>query len=113
LILLALGILAALLRVPNRMKLAASTAALLGLFLLIGVTATNLMPPDNNYARVSPSSGFWLLVFANSLMLADVLTRLRLGPWIRIGILLAVCAVLVLLLYSGSWSDLSILREYA
>lgn len=106
-------ILAALLRVPNMVKLGASATALLALFLLIGVAASNLMPPDNNYARVSPSSGFWLLVFANSLMLADALTRLRLGPWIRIGILLAVCVVVALLLWSGSWSDLSILKEYA
>lgn len=111
--LLFIGILTALLRVPNMVKLGASAAALFGLFLLIGVTASNLMPPDNDYARVSPSSGFWLLVFANSLMLADVLTRLRLRPWMRIGILLVACIVLSLLLYSGSWNDLSILREYA
>lgn len=107
------AILAALLRVPIMVKLSASTAALLGLFLLIGLAASNLTPQDNNYARVAPSSGFWLLIFANALMLADVLTRLRLGPWRRIGILFAVCVLVALLLWSGSLSDLSILKEYA
>lgn len=111
--LLIAAIVAALLRVPNMVKLGAATAALLGLFLLIGLAASNLTPPDNNYARVAPSSGFWLLVFANALMLADVLTRLRLGPWLRIGILLCVCVLVALLLWSGCWNDLSILKEYA
>ena len=113
LVLLGLALLAALLKLPHKVKLIAGTAALLALILLIGTTASNLMPPDNNYARVAPSSGFWLLVFANALMLADILTRLHLRPLIRISILLTVCLLLALLLWSGHWSDLSILKEYA
>lgn len=111
--LLATSLLAALLRIRPVIKLGSGAVALAGLFLLVGVAASTLTPPENNFARVSPASGFWLLVCANALLVADALTRLQLGPWPRIAILISTCAGFAALLASGAWNDLSILKEYA
>lgn len=111
LILFGLGV--ALLRLSALVKLVTGFVLLAALFILIGRSATTLTPPDNTFARVSPGAGFWLLVFAFALMVTDALTRLRFGPWPRIGILALVAGAMALLLWSGAWNDLSILKEYA
>ncbi|TPM36569.1 ABC transporter permease [Mesorhizobium sp. B2-3-5] len=103
----------ALLRTPLMLRLAASVAALAALALLIGVAGTFLTPAGNTFARISPASGFWILIFAFTLLLADVLTRFNLSPWARIGVLVVATVAIGLLLISGSWNDLSILKEYA
>ncbi|BAB54300.1 ABC transporter permease [Mesorhizobium japonicum] len=103
----------ALFRTPLVPRLAASVVALAALALLVGVAGTFLTPPGNTLARVSPASGFWILVFAFTLLLADVLTRLNLSPWARVGVLAAAAVAIGLLLVSGAWNDLSILKEYA
>ncbi len=105
--------LVALFKTPLQLRLAASVAALAALALLIGVAGTFLTPAGNTFARISPASGFWILIFAFTLLLADVLTRLELSPWARVGVLVAASAAVGLLLISGSWNDLSILKEYA
>lgn len=105
--------LVALFKTPLLMRLAASAAALAALALLIGVAGTFLTPAGNTFARISPASGFWILIFAFTLLLADVLTRLELSPWARVGVLVVAGAAVGLLLISGSWNDLSILKEYA
>ncbi|UDL91199.1 ABC transporter permease [Mesorhizobium sp. PAMC28654] len=102
----------ALFKTPLVPRLAASIAVLAALGLLIGVAGTFLTPPGNTIARVSPASGFWLLIFAFTLLLADVLTRLNLSPLARIGVLIVAAAAIGLLLVSGSWDSLSILKEY-
>jgi osmoprotectant transport system permease protein len=95
------------------LRLIAGVGALLVLALLIGLAGAHLTPPDNNLARVSPAYGFWLLVFAFSLLAADALTRLAPPPSVRIAALaLAVLGVGVIFV-SGVWDDLSILKEYA
>ncbi|RNJ45759.1 ABC transporter permease [Mesorhizobium erdmanii] len=103
----------ALFRTPLVPRLAASVVALAALALLVGVAGTFLTPPGNTLARVSPASGFWILIFAFTLLLADVLTRLNLSPWARVGVLAAAAVAIGLLLVSGAWNDLSILKEYA
>ena len=45
--------------------------------------------------------------------LTEALTRLKLKPLARIGILLVVAVAAAALLWSGAWNDLSILKEYA
>lgn len=103
----------AFLRTPRLLRMAVALAALAALALLIGVAADHLTPPDNNFARVSPASGFWVLVFAFSLLVADALTRLNPGPGLR---LLVFAGGLVLaggMLVTGRWDDLSIMKEYA
>lgn len=102
----------ALLKTPLVLRLAASVAALIALALLIGVAGTYLTPEGNTFARIAPASGFWLLIFAFTLLLADVLTRLNLSPLARLGVLAAAAMATGLLLMSGSWDSLSILKEY-
>lgn len=102
----------ALLKTPLALRLAASVVALAALALLIGVAGSFLTPAGNAFARISPASGFWLLIFAFTLLLADVLTRLNLSPQARVGVLIVAAAAIGLLLVSGSWNSLSILKEY-
>ncbi|WP_040593238.1 ABC transporter permease [Mesorhizobium metallidurans] len=105
--------LVALLKTPLILRLAASVVALAALAVLIGVAGSFLTPEGNAFARISPASGFWLLIFAFTLLLADVLTRLNLSPWARVGVLVLAALAIGLLLASGSWNNLSILKEYA
>jgi osmoprotectant transport system permease protein len=103
----------ALLRTPLVLRLAASIIVLVALSVLIGVAGGFLTPAGNTFARVAPASGFWLLIFAFTLVLADVLTRLDLSPWARVGVLVLAALAIAVLLVSGSWNSLSILKEYA
>ncbi|MER8695953.1 ABC transporter permease [Mesorhizobium opportunistum] len=105
--------LVALFRTPLVLRLAASVVALAALAVFVGVAGTFLTPAGNTFARVSPASGFWILIFAFTLLLADVLTRLNLSPSARVGVLVAAAMAIGLLLVSGAWNDLSILKEYA
>ncbi|SFO56133.1 osmoprotectant transport system permease protein [Mesorhizobium sp. NFR06] len=107
------GAIIALLRTPLVLRLAASVVALVALVVLIGVAGSFLTPAGNTFARVAPASGFWLLIFAFTLLLADVLTRLNLSPWARVGVLVVAALAIAALLVSGSWDSLSILKEYA
>ncbi|MBZ9678955.1 ABC transporter permease [Mesorhizobium sp. ES1-1] len=103
----------ALFKTPLLLRLAAGVVALASLALMIGVAGTFLTPAGNTFARISPASGFWILIFAFTLLLADVLTRLDLSPLARVGVLVVAAVAVGLLLVSGSWNDLSILKEYA
>ena len=107
------AILVALLKTPRLWRLAASLAILAVLFVAIGNAASFLTPEGDRLARVSPGGGFWLALFAFALLAADSFTRLKLAPWLRIATLLLVAAAIALLLWSGAWNNLSILREYA
>jgi osmoprotectant transport system permease protein len=99
-------------RTPTAWRLIASAVALAALFILIGQTAGYLTPAGNTLARISPGAGFWILSFAFILLAADGLTRLRLKPLWRVGILVLVGVALAALLLSGDWNGLSILKEY-
>ncbi|MBZ9815375.1 ABC transporter permease [Mesorhizobium sp. CA7] len=103
----------ALLRTPLLLRLIAGVVALVALSVLIGVAGGFLTPAGNTFARVSPASGFWLLIFAFTLLLADVLTRLNLSPRARVGVLVLAALAIAALLVSGRWDSLSILKEYA
>ncbi|TIR15431.1 MAG: ABC transporter permease [Mesorhizobium sp.] len=103
----------ALLKTPLILRLAVSVVALVALSVLIGTAGGFLTPAGNTFARVAPASGFWLLIFAFTLLLADVLTRLNLSPWARVGVLVLAAVAIAVLLVSGSWDSLSILKEYA
>nr|WP_246215754.1 ABC transporter permease [Microvirga makkahensis] len=90
-------------------------SAVIGLAVLLpslGLSAGYLTPADNNFARVSPSLGFWLLSLSFSLLAVDALARMRLGPFGRLAALAVGASALALLLLSGIWDDLSILKEY-
>lgn len=98
---------------PILLRIAAAVIALLALAVAIGVSCAILTPPGNPYARAAPAAGFWLLAFAMALLLADGLTRLRPGPMGRVAALAATAVVIGLILDSGLWSRLSIMKEYA
>ncbi|WFP61193.1 ABC transporter permease [Mesorhizobium sp. WSM4904] len=110
---LLVGGIVALLRTPLLLRLAAGIVALVALAVLIGVAGGFLTPAGNTFARVAPASGFWLLIFAFTLLLADVLTRLNLSPLARVGVLAVAALAIGALLVSGSCNSLSILKEYA
>jgi osmoprotectant transport system permease protein len=107
------GAVIALLRTPAILRLVTSFLVLTATGVLLGWSATSLTPAGNSFARVSPGAGFWVLVFSFALLAADALIRLKLRPAARVGILILVAAGLGLLLWSGTWNDLSILKEYA
>ena len=109
----AVAIVLVLLKTPTLLRLVLGLAAILVLAILIGLSAGHLTPPENTYARVSPASGFWLTSFGFALVTADALARLKLSPYARVGLLAAVAAAAAMLLMSGAWDGLSILKEYA
>ncbi len=94
-------------------RLGAASLGLCVIFPAVGWSAGFVTPAGNTFARVSPSVGFWLLALAFALLAADALTRLRLGPWARLAGLAAAVGALALLLRSGAWNDLSLMKEYA
>ncbi|MCD7060405.1 ABC transporter permease [Pelagibacterium xiamenense] len=107
------GIGLTLVKTPRTVRLSAGVAVLALLAVVVGVSASYLTPEGDSFARVSPGGGFWILIFAFALSVTDSVARLRLGPVPRVLALAAVGVVLAAILYSGLWSDLSILKEYA
>lgn len=103
----------AILKTPSVLRLVIALSTLAALALAIGAAAGHLTPPENTYARVSPASGFWVLLFALALLAADALTRLRPSPQVRVLILAAVLGFIAAVLLSGTWDGLSLLKEYA
>jgi osmoprotectant transport system permease protein len=103
---LAVAIIITLLKTPTLWRLIASLAILGLLFVAIGHAADFLTPEGDKLARVSPGAGFWLSVFAFALLAADSFT-------LRILVLFLVAVAVALLLWSGAWNNLSILKEYA
>ncbi len=108
-----LSILAGLVRLPLPIKLAASGSSLVITILLVGLSGHHLTPPDNSYARIGIGSGFWLLSFALALMVTDALARMRPGPWLRVGLVAGACSMIAIVLSSGVWDALSVMKEYA
>lgn len=107
------GIAIALVRTRTWVRLVASLVILAILAVAIGNAASFLTPDGDKLARVSPGAGFWLELFAFALMSVDAFARLNLNPWLRIGMLALVALAIAALLLSGTWNDLSILKEYA
>ncbi|WP_183826752.1 ABC transporter permease [Aliirhizobium cellulosilyticum] len=102
-----------LIRLPPLARLAIATAGLLAAILALGGAAHAGLPPSNTYARVSPGSGFWLLLFSLSLTLVDVIARLRLSPAARLVLLVIAAAVIGGIFGSGILADISVIKEYA
>lgn len=102
-----------LLSLPIVLRLAVSLIGLVAVAIVAGLAATTLTPDNNSYARVSPASGFWLLLTAFLLLATDAVARLQPKPLLRVVMLGGALAVLASVLASGLWDDLSILKEYA
>ncbi|MDE1157100.1 MAG: ABC transporter permease [Neorhizobium sp.] len=103
----------ALLRTKPSVRLIAAAIVLIAILTAIGLSATFLTPAGNTYARVSPASGFWLLLFSFALLAADAIARLSPPPWLRLVFLAVAGVVLAVFLMSGLWSGLSIMKEFS
>ena len=93
-------------------RLGAGILGLAGLALAVGHGASWLSPPNNPYARVSLGAGFWVLLLTLSLLVTDALARQRLMPSTRVLALALTVGAVALLLGSGAWNELSVMREY-
>ena len=102
-----------LLRTGPKLRLLVCALALAVLALAAGRSGVFLTPASNSYARVAPGGAFWIVAFAFSIALADASVRLKMPPLGRLALLALTGAALWLLLWSGAWDSLSILREYA
>ena len=107
------GALIALLRTGPRLRLAAGAAALVSVLVIIGFVPAHVAPAGNPLTRVGPAAGFWMLVFAFSLLVTDAIAKLELGPAARVAALASAAAVVGAILGSGCWSGLSVMKEYA
>jgi osmoprotectant transport system permease protein len=97
----------------TKLRLAAAIAGIAMVLAVIALAGSALTPPGNRVARIAPGGGFWLLFIALALLVADSLTRLRLGPRWRILCLALFLGIGALALDSGAFDQLSIMREYA
>jgi osmoprotectant transport system permease protein len=100
------------LRIAPGLRLAAGSAVLVLLCLAAGWAADHLTPSGDRYGRISLDAGWWLAFAAAGLAAGDGLARLRPSPALRIGALALVAALAGLILRSGLWDNLSVLREY-
>ena len=100
-------------RVPSGTKLAVAMAALGATVMALGWAAHAQLPPGNAYARVSPGSGFWLLLFGLSLAAVDAIAKLKPSPQFRLALLVVAAAIIAAILGSGILSEISVVKEYA
>ena len=100
-------------RWPAALRLAAAVSGFVTVILSLGLAASHLTPEGNTIARVSPASGFWLLLLAFGLMLADAVGRLRPSLAMRWLMLAAALGLVAAILASGLLDGVSVMREYA
>lgn len=108
---LVVSLLVAFIKTSLSPRLAAAVVAVLMLFVSIGQAAMYLTPAGNGFARVSPASGFWLLLFANVLIIVDALAKLNLRPAARVLLLGVTVLAFTAFLWAGGWQQLSIMKE--
>lgn len=109
---LAISLPVTLFKTPTILRLAMSFVGLAAIAICVGRAGFYLTPDGDKLARIAPGAGFWVFAGAYALLAADALTRMRLAPWPRLAILALVALAIGLLLWSGAWNDLSILKEY-
>jgi osmoprotectant transport system permease protein len=107
------GAAVALLRREALWRLLSASVVLAALFACVGLAAAYLTPADNSYARVSPASGFWILLFTFSLLATDGISRMNPRPHVRLLFLALAIGIISVILLSGLWTDLSVMKEYA
>ena len=93
-------------------RLVLLTTTLLGLFYTVGASASELVAHASPLARVSLSSGFWGGVFCLALLITDGVIKLALAPLLRLALVLLIVVSTLVLLASGHWDSLSLLKEY-
>ena len=96
-----------------RVRLAAALLGVLIVALAVASAANTLTPAGNKVVRIAPGAGFWVLLLSLGLMATDALTRLNLGPLIRVVSLALFVGAAALALAHGIFDHLSVMREYA
>ncbi|GGY61469.1 ABC transporter permease [Marinobacter zhanjiangensis] len=86
--------------------------SLAALPLLLEVFASRHLPEDSPYARSSMGAGFWCLLFLLSLMLIEILGRLKTRRSLQLMLLVFVCGSWLTLLRSDGLESLSLVREF-
>lgn len=110
---LAAALIAGCLQWSALLRLVIATISIGIVALSLGAAATQLTPDGDSLARVAPATGFWLLILAFALMLADAVSRLR-PPVLMRWLLLVGAVIATIALLSGGWlDDVSVMREYA
>lgn len=109
---LAAGLALGLLKKSQWLRLGGSFVGLAGITLLLSVGARGLLAGAGDLARVSPGTGFWLMLLALLLLMADALSAMRPPPGVRLTLLVALVGAFGLLLVSGALAPLSVMQEY-
>lgn len=100
-------------RWPAWLRLAMAVLGMAAITLSLGFAARELSAEAGKLARVAPASGFWLVLTAFALMLADAITRLRLSMPARWLLLGAAILLVAALLGSSILDQVSVKREFA
>ncbi|WP_228300826.1 ABC transporter permease [Marinobacter lipolyticus] len=80
--------------------------------LLLEVFAARHLPPDSPYARSSVGAGFWCLLFLLSLMLIEILGRLKAGRGVQLLVMVVIGGSWLVLLRGAGLESLSLVREF-
>jgi osmoprotectant transport system permease protein len=98
--------------VSARVRLAVALLGIAAAALTIGAAGDALSPVGNKVVRVSPGTGFWVLLVCLGLIATDAITRLRPGPGLRVLFLVLFAVVAGAVFASGILDHLSVMREY-
>ena len=79
---------------------------------LLGLFASEHLPEDSPYARTTIGAGFWCLLFLLSLMLVEMVDRLKLPRWSQFGLLAAITGCWLMLVTGDGLSSLSLVLEF-
>ena len=94
-------------------RFGASVIGLAALVALLAFAAEILLAEAGSFARLSPGPGFWLLLLALLLLMADALAQMTLSPAARLLILALLTGSLGAVLASGLLAEISVMKEYA
>ena len=82
-------------------------------FVLTGLSATRLLEGELPYARVALGAGFWLTLVATYIVISAARQRLDNAPALRNIISWTGVIILLFLLITGWFKDLSVMQEFA
>jgi osmoprotectant transport system permease protein len=100
--------------VPVRLtKVGAGLLIFAAALLLLSRAGLILEQRDFEFGRVTPSTGFWLLMLSSFVLIDGSLRNAPIGRSLRVGISAAPLVILMVLLALGSLEDLAMLKEFA
>jgi len=95
-----------------RLRLGAALAGVIAISVASGCAARALTPAGNQVIRVAAGPAFWVLLGCLALLCTDAVTRLRPPPARRVALLGLFLIASLLLLSTGLFDQLSVMREY-